>query len=182
MPLVPPAAPAGRFAAKAPTVPLLDGSRYRLQSDGILPLPASLGGTAGNSVGKATRVHSHNQNGPVPDRLFTKFIWVASKAQPFQAGGTAIIIGANDIFKPDHSPSPSSKSVKYFQEFSTLYQYYRVHSCKIHIQISSQQDDSAGGANPTWCLLLPTNDILNPGVPNSLEAALAWPNVKTRIV
>lgn len=135
------------------------------------PLDRSHGGQS-DPVGVVTRVHSRNRNGPVPDRLLAKFVYSAQLQSDFATNGSVTTFAANGMFSPN-SVAGGTSTVKYFNEYSRLYQQYRVHSSKITCRWACT---SAQINSTFYCFLIPTVSIAALDAPSTLEAAMAYPN------
>lgn len=143
-----------------------------------MPLPQSMGGSVRDDVGAITKVHSRNGSGPVPDRLLTKFMYTGTITSPDTSPGNVVGVHSNSIYDPD--AAAGARSVKFFNNFSTLYQSWRVHSSKIKVHFGSIIP--AGGSpefQDLYCFVFPmTLEQVATGTPTSLNSAMLFPNAK----
>lgn len=138
---------------------------------GVVPVSLSAGGIdPTGSVGMATRVHSHNQNGPVPDRMFAKFTFVDGLSQSALTAGFQGAFASNDIFNCFIGDTDSWAN--YFLHYSRLYQKFRVYASRFkqHIWVKADQtQEFVVGVFP-W---VGTDDDFDPA---SLQNLLSMPN------
>jgi len=138
---------------------------------GVIPVSlASAGGDATGSVGRATRVHSKNQNGPVADRLFAKFKYVDQLTQSPPTGFDVAMFASNDIFNCFVGDSDSWAN--YFPQYARLYKNFRVYAShiKVHIWTKADQNQQFTVFVAPWF----TTDVLND--PPTIDVAFNFPN------
>lgn len=118
----------------------------------------------------ATKVHSRNQNGPVPDRLYCKFNFIEDITQSAMSGIFQGQYAANDIFNCFIGDTDSWAN--YFPQYARLYSGFRVYASKIklHIWVKADQTQEFVVFILPWYNTSSTND------PASMQNALSFPN------
>lgn len=140
-------------------------------------LDKSHGGPA-NPIGMVTRVHSKNRNGPVPDRLFAKFVYSQEYLDQTPGQYDVNAWRANSIYDPQQSVGSGQLSCKYFAEYSLLYRSYRVHAAHIEVLFVPMEPNTVDTL--LWCYLIPT--LPGTALPGTINQADAYPNaVKCRV-